>query len=215
MIRILCLCLGLFTSVVAVAQNSFRSRQTGPWNQSATWEEFIAGSWQLTASTPTFASGTITILNGHNVTVSANVTIDETTVQQSGIITVMTGIAVTLNNGNLTDLTSSGLIALEGESFIDGAGSFTMNGTAVLQLGSLNNTGALTSGITLGNVRVSGVRTYLTGSRFMYNGTMPQIIGSGHPGNSGPTGIFTEINNSNGVSFDTNAGSNFTGGGTL
>lgn len=212
MTRITCMLLGLLISTASVAQNNFRSRQTGDWNQSSTWEEFIAGSFQPTTNTPDFNSGTILIQSPHVVTVTVAVTIDQTTVQANGTLEVAAGIALTNNNGSGADLVVSGELNLLGESFVDGAGDFTLNG--ILRLGSLNSTGALITGTTAGNIRVSGVRTYSNGARVIYEGTGAQFIGNGHPGNF-TSGITSEINNTNGVTFDTNTGSNFSGGGTI
>ncbi len=213
MVRFICLLLALFGSIAVAAQNDFRSRQSGDWNQSSTWEEFIAGSWQLTGNTPDFNSGNTTILSPHTVTVTASVTIDQTTIQLGGTLVVNDAVVVTLNNGSGTDFSCAGTVDLLAESFLDGAGSLSLTGT--LEAGSLNATGALVAGTTVGNLRNSGTRSYSTGSTVTYNGTSAQIIGSGHPGNSSPSGIFTEIDNASGVSWDTNAGSNFSGGGTL
>lgn len=212
MIRIACVFISLLVATVSVAQNNFRSRQSGDWNQSSTWEEFVAGSWQLTANTPDFNSGTITLQNTHIVTTTASVTIDQTTIQAGSTLVVNNAIVVTLNNGTGNDLVNSGSITLSGESFIDGAGNIVHNGN--LSLGSLNSTGALVTGTTVGNIRISGLRTYSNGSRVIYNGTAAQFIGSGHPGNLS-SGVVSELDNANGLTWNTVTGSNFTGGGTL
>lgn len=198
----------------AVGQNSFRSRQSGDWNQASTWEEFIAGSWQLTSNTPSSASGAITIQNAHTVTVTAAVTVDQVTVNAGATLVVNGAIVTTLSDGASTDLVVAGTLRLTGEAIVDGAGSISLSGTGRLELGSLNNTGALVTGTLAGNVRTSGARSYLSGAVVSYVGTGPQFIGSGHPGNL-TSGVTSEINNLSGVTYDTNCGSNFTGGGTL
>ncbi|MDL5051580.1 T9SS type A sorting domain-containing protein [Oscillatoria amoena NRMC-F 0135] len=196
----------------ALAQNDFRSRQSGDWNQSTTWEEFIGGIWQLTGNTPTSASGIITIQNAHTVTVTAGLTIDQTVINSGGILIVNGGIDVNINNGTGNDITINGTIELQGESFLSGAGNMVLSG--ILRAGSLNSTGALVSGTSVGNLRISGVRTFSSGSRVVYAGTGPQFIGSGHPGNF-TSGVITELINSNGITFNPSCGSNFSGGGSL
>lgn len=215
LIKLRFLLLPLFTLVflqAAYAQNDFRSRQSGDWNQSSSWEEFIGGTWQLTTNTPTSSSGVITILSPHTITVTANVTIDQTVINNGGTVIVNDGIDLGINNGAGNDLTVSGTIDLRGESFLSGAGNMVLNG--ILRCGSLNSTGALVTGTLVGNLRISGTRTFNSGSRVVYEGTSAQFIGSGHPGNF-TSGVITELNNTNGVSFTPSCGSNFSGGGTL
>ena len=89
----------------------YRSANTGNWNVPATWECSDDGTnWQVpTTNTPTNANSFITIRNGHNVTVSANVTADQLTIDAGGQVTVSTGITWTLNNGTgATDITVNG-----------------------------------------------------------------------------------------------------------
>jgi hypothetical protein len=200
------------TVLPALAQNDFRSRQSGDWNQSTTWEEFIGGTWQLTSNTPTSSSGTITIQNSHTVTVTAGVTIDQTVINTGGTVVVNDGIDLGINNGAGNDITINGTIDLRGESFLSGAGNMVLNG--ILRTGSLNSTGALVTGTSVGNLRISGTRTFSSGSRVVYEGAGAQFIGSGHPGNF-TSNVTTEINNSNSVTFNPACGSNFSGGGTL
>lgn len=89
------------------------------------------------------------------------------------------------------------------DSRIQGSGTFTLNG--ILRAGSINTSGAIVTGTTLGNIRTSGVRTYSNGSRIVYAGaTGAQSFGNGHPSTGNVT---TEIDNSSGVTFTTsNAG---------
>ncbi|MBS1557193.1 MAG: T9SS type A sorting domain-containing protein [Bacteroidetes bacterium] len=89
------------------------------------------------------------------------------------------------------------------DSRIQGSGTFTLNG--ILRAGSINPSGAIVTGTTLGNIRTSGVRTYASGSRIVYAGaTGAQSLGNGHPSTGNVT---TEIDNSSGVTFTTaNAG---------
>ncbi|MCK6618755.1 MAG: T9SS type A sorting domain-containing protein [Cyclobacteriaceae bacterium] len=197
---------------IASAQNDFRSRQSGDWNQASTWEEFIGGIWQLTSNTPTSASGVITLQSPHTVTVTAGVTIDQTVINSGSTLVVNDGIDLVINNGAGNDLTINGTVELQGESFLSGSGNMVLSG--ILRTGSLNSTGALVAGTSVGNLRISGTRTFASGSRVVYEGTGPQFIGSGHPGNFSP-GVITEVNNTNGVTFDPACGSNFSGGGTL
>jgi hypothetical protein len=77
------------TSGAFPTSTSYRSKQSGNWNTLSTWESSTDGSaWDNASSIPSSSDGTITILNGHNITVTAAVTIDQTTINAGGTITV-------------------------------------------------------------------------------------------------------------------------------
>jgi hypothetical protein len=194
MVRILATLL-LFSAFQSFSQNNFRSRQNGNWNQSSTWEEFVGGSWQVTANTPTSASGTITIQNGHTVTVTAPVTVDRTIVNSGGILQVNDGIVLTLTADPANSLTINGMLNMIGEAILTGPGNAVFVGS--LTLGSANSTGAITAGNTLGNIQVP--RVFRTGSSIIYSGVVPQFIGDGTPSVSG---VSTIVNNVAGVSLN-------------
>ncbi len=90
------LILCLFTTSIAFGQpaaGDFQSHQTGDWNQTSTWERFDGVSWVTPApSTPTDADGVITILSSHTVTITADVSIDETTIQTGAVVVLNSGI---------------------------------------------------------------------------------------------------------------------------
>jgi post-segregation antitoxin (ccd killing protein) len=86
--------LGEFVVGVQVTAGAYRSKATGNWNSTSTWERFNGTTWVNAGATPTSTDGLITIRTGHTVTVTANVTIDQTIVETGGQITI--------NGGNLT-----------------------------------------------------------------------------------------------------------------
>ncbi|HEY5748491.1 MAG TPA: T9SS type A sorting domain-containing protein [Chryseolinea sp.] len=90
------------------------------------------------------------------------------------------------------------IVSLPAENFFGGAGSFTLSGGGTLQVGSTHGSGAIQSGTANGNIRVTGTRTYASGSTIVYNGTAAQWIGTGHPSSAG---ITTRITNTNGASL--------------
>ncbi|MBL0743855.1 T9SS type A sorting domain-containing protein [Chryseolinea lacunae] len=89
-------------------------------------------------------------------------------------------------------------VSLATDNFFGGAGSFTLSDGATLQVGSTAVAGAIQTGPFNGNIRVTGTRTFASGSTIIYNGAAAQFIGLGHPGT---TGVTTQINNTNGVSL--------------
>jgi hypothetical protein len=102
----------LLSAGVARAQTTddFQTHQTGNWNSTTTWERWNGSAWITPApSTPTNANGVITILNGHTVTVTANVTADQVVVGTGAQVTLPSGDTLTISNGTGTDLSVSGL----------------------------------------------------------------------------------------------------------
>jgi hypothetical protein len=110
----------------------YRSAATGNWNTLATWERYNGTAWILPTSgqgTPTSTSGVITILNGHTVTVTVNVSIDQATVDAGGQITINSGITLTIANGTSTDLTVNGIVVNSGTITTTGTVSFGSGST--------------------------------------------------------------------------------------
>jgi hypothetical protein len=97
-----------FTAVSA----QYRSRQTGNWNNFNTWERSTnsGATWAnaISGQTPSSSDGAITIQNGHTVTITAGVTIDQVTIDNGGTVVHSAAATVTLNNGTGTDLTING-----------------------------------------------------------------------------------------------------------
>jgi autotransporter-associated beta strand protein len=115
----------------AVANTMYRSRQTGVWSSTSTWDYSTDGTnWCLASNTPSYTNGTITIRNTHTVSVDVNVTIDETTINTGGTVDLSGAIILTINNGSGTDLNVSGY-------FKQSNGTLTNNGQIVVQSGGV------------------------------------------------------------------------------
>ena len=142
----------------------------------------------------TLAAGTLTTTAGRGAInfnkVGTQQYINNGTIGSTSVIDFTIGASTTLN--------------MLAESSISGRGNLVVNG--ILRLGSTNVDGALTSGTSLGNITNTYVnRTYNSGCKIVYGGVSAQVIGSGHPSSSGVT---TEIENANGVTFNTVASGN-------
>jgi len=118
-----------FQSSFAQSAGDYRTRASGNWSTVATWERYDGSTWVSSPSqgTPTNSAGTITILNTHTVTVTANVTIDQAIINSGGQITVNSGITLTVRNGSGTDLSVTGTLR--------NTGTVTNNGTIVFNSG--------------------------------------------------------------------------------
>src|SRR5688500_8319195 len=84
-------------SAIAQTDGDYRTRDNGNWNQVSVWEVFNNG-WQLLSNSaagscqnviPTSASGIITLQ--HTVSVSANVTINQTVIENTGRLNINAG----------------------------------------------------------------------------------------------------------------------------
>ncbi len=120
--------------------------------------------------------------------------------------TTQTYASALVPNGALNYTVVSGsTLAIPNNSFLSGSGTLTVEGT--LQLGSTHASGAIQTGTSNGNIRVSGARTYASGSTIVYNGAAAQFLGAGHPS---AAGVITQINNTSGVSLAANVALNGT-----
>jgi len=112
-------CLGtpVTLAVTVNASTIFRSRVTGDWNVANTWDFSCDGSnWYTATRTPNNTDGTITILTGHVVTITASVAIDQTTIDTGGTLVYgdNAGSTLTINDGTGVDLSINGTFRDEG-----------------------------------------------------------------------------------------------------
>jgi hypothetical protein len=108
----------------AAANGDYRSKASGNWNATSTWERYNGTLWVAAVATPTSADGVITIQSGHTVTVNASVTVDQVLVEAGATLTVSAG-TLTVNNGINSDIDIYGTGNLN-------AGTLTINGGAVI-----------------------------------------------------------------------------------
>jgi hypothetical protein len=152
---------------------NYRSLTSGPWGTPGTWERDadLNGTFEQSPSlvapnTPSTA-GTITIRNTHVVNVGASVSIDQTTIQSGGTLTVDPTFNLTLNNGSLDEIT------------VNAGGVFTVNGTLIF--GGVPNRTVQVSGDFNNNGTISGASVlkffFLSGSNYYHQfadgGTIP------------------------------------------
>lgn len=121
------------------ATDYFRSKSPGGnWNSTGSWQTSADGStnWIDATLTPTNSANTISILNGHTITVSAGVTADQIVIQSGGELIVSSGITFTLANGTGIDLdvfgtfTNSGTVTWTGSMTIETGGTYVHNTTS-------------------------------------------------------------------------------------
>jgi len=161
----------------------YRSRQNGNWSSATTWQVSSDGTnWFNATQSPTSSEGTIEVVSGHTVTVTADVSTDQTTV--NGSLTVNSGITLTIANGTDTNdivingtLTNTGTVAYAASALMNAGTSSTIifNGSAAQTTGTgfpatvnnltLNNSYSGSPDLTLSNnLTVNGTFTVTQGT---------------------------------------------------
>ncbi|MEK6405889.1 MAG: C25 family cysteine peptidase [Acidobacteriota bacterium] len=123
-------------------------------------------------ATVTFAGGSASVTFAQSGGTFTDTNID---------FTVASGKTLILNNdfpiATLRSLTVSGTLNC-GTNSVTSAGAFTLSSGATMGIGS---TDGINSGTSLGNIRVSGTRTFDPGANYNFNGSSAQVTGNGFP----------------------------------
>ncbi|WP_174834615.1 FG-GAP-like repeat-containing protein, partial [Segetibacter aerophilus] len=107
------------------ATDYFRSITSGNWNSVSTWQSSTDNlTYHAASLTPDFNANQVTILNGHTVTVTANVAIDQASVAAGGAIIVNSGAGLSINDGTGWD------IVVNGNLTITNGGSMVLKSTS-------------------------------------------------------------------------------------
>ena len=169
---------------------SFRSRETGDWGLTSTWESFNGSVWTPAVSTPNSAAGYIIIRDSHVVTISSPITLDQVIIDPGGRLIANSDF--TINDGPSFDFSVDGILDCE-DNVISGAGSFILNISGELIISSTDGISATSPA---GNVQTSA-RTFSDYGNYTYRGTVAQVTGDGLPA------IVNNltIDNSNGVTL--------------
>lgn len=150
------------------ATDYFRSAASGNWSAATTWESSADNStWIPATLSPDANSASISIRNGHNVTIDVASGGDQLTVNTGGILTL--GTNFTLANGTGADLTINAGGELDaGTNQVTGAGDALINGT--LATSNMNGISAT------GSLAFSGTTTFGASSVVEYRGAAGQAV---------------------------------------
>ena len=176
---IIIICLSCMIHIsTAQSAGDYRSKQTGAWELASSWETYNGTMWVNAGGTPSSSSGMISILNGHIITSSNNLSVDQFVINGGGTLTI-TASTLTINNGTGTDLDCSG----------------TINGT-----GDISCTAGSTFNWTAGTIGGSGTLTINAGAGFIMNGGYLNFMDTKTINNYGTctwnTGIFQYLSGS-------------------
>lgn len=105
---------GASANVSITALPKYRSKQSGNWNVSGSWEVSNDNGviWVAASGSPASSDGTITIRNGHTITNTTSTTVDEVTVGTGGTLVLNTAFTVNNGTGDDIDVQSGGVFLL-------------------------------------------------------------------------------------------------------
>lgn len=117
----LILTLGVAKPVFGQNEGDYRSLQSGAWNDFNSWQIFTNGDWTDATNSPSNTDGIITILNGHTITVTANVTVDQVVINAGGIVNIGTSDnntvwSLTVADGDGIDLVNNGTLSVNSKN---------------------------------------------------------------------------------------------------
>lgn len=118
----------VLTAAPAIANYWFRSIANGNWSDATTWQQSSNGvNWVAAIGAPDYTSSNILIQTGTTVTNTANVTVDQVTIQTNAAVMVTTGNFTVTNSGFGTDCLVTGQLVVA-----TGTGSLTVVPAATL-----------------------------------------------------------------------------------
>lgn len=121
----------VITTAIPASTDHYRTIATGVWSNPSLWETSVTGGdpWVAAIVPPTSAANTITIRNGHTVTIDANTSADQLTIQNGGNLIYSAGI-FTIDDGTGDDVNiqNGGIFTL---SFLSNLPTFSGAGATV------------------------------------------------------------------------------------
>ena len=103
----------VLSAAPAIANYWFRSVANGNWSDATTWQQSSNGvNWVTAIGTPDYTSSNILIQTGTTVTNTANVTVDQVTIQTNAAVMVTTGNFTVTNSGFGTDCLVTGQLVV-------------------------------------------------------------------------------------------------------
>ena len=128
-----------FTICVTTVPDIYRSKQSGSWGATTSWQSSSDGvNWANATAAPSNTANTILIRNTHEITVNTNTTADQVTVEAGGIVTIDNSKTLTVNDGVGVDLEVNGTLNVNG-GLIGGTLTQNAGSTTVFNANSFYN----------------------------------------------------------------------------
>jgi hypothetical protein len=112
----------------ASSSGDYRTRQSGNWEGSSTWEKYNGYYWSTTSSAPDDDDKVITIRNGHTITIDENTDADELVIEAGGTLKVDDK-SLKIKDGSGVDLTVYGTLTMNSKIKLEKNGSISIYGT--------------------------------------------------------------------------------------
>jgi hypothetical protein len=119
-------------------------------------------------------SGYATVLNSHEVTTTESVSVPGVKINTGGTVVLNDGVVFTTPESGSFNVDGTLKTGSGGTALHSGAGTFSLNDNATLWVSSVNG---ITKSTALGNIQVSGTRTYHPNSNYHFNGIQDQETG--------------------------------------
>ncbi|MCH6199884.1 T9SS type A sorting domain-containing protein [Aquiflexum sp. LQ15W] len=161
--------------------NQFRAATSGNWEDENTWEQqFSNGQFAKINSKPAANSNAVISAENIKVTVSDDLSVSGSiTVVSDGELVLASGKNLTLNPGSTLSIGNEGILTLPSDGLVLGAGNLAINKGSTLAIAHPEGIKAL--GTPGGAIQNTGTRTFSAEADYIYNGTVPQVIGTGLP----------------------------------
>lgn len=120
--------------------DEYRSAGTGNWSAIGSWEVFNGSIWVVAGAVPDATNETITIQNGHTITIDGDITVDQLVVE-SGATLVRTSGDITLEDGTGEDFIINGTYQENASTSLTlplGDGTMLVNSGGVLEVSTSN-----------------------------------------------------------------------------
>lgn len=114
------------TNLFSQSVGDFQTVQNGTWNSNSTWARYDGTNWVTPAPySPSISDGVITVLSGDTVTVAANDTVDQLTINSGGQITISLGDTLFVNATTVCNgyLLNNGAVNAQSSALSFGNGS--------------------------------------------------------------------------------------------
>lgn len=157
------------TGPISSPTDFYRSRISGNWNSTSTWESSSDNlNWNIATAFPTSAANKIFIRNGHTVTLNSNTSADQLTIEAGATLAHPNSAIFSLDDGAGIDLEIFGTYQVNGRAPA-GSGSATVYENGMIEVKS-QITPNESDDIAIGATNPIGNRfTFLTNAVFHWN----------------------------------------------